>query len=82
MFFLECAADAAAIRVEDVIDTFVFRDGFIVQAVYYTCSTRADSRLLRAAALSGWASRQAGSGRPSRSPASSPAAVRDGIVIR
>jgi len=35
--FLEWAADAAATRVEDGIDTFVFRDGLIrVQTVRYT----------------------------------------------
>ena len=35
--FLEWAADAAATRVEDGIDTFVFRDGLIrVQTLRYT----------------------------------------------
>ncbi len=37
VLFLEWAADAAATRVEDGIDTFVFRDGLIrVQTVRYT----------------------------------------------
>jgi len=37
ILFLEWAADAAATRVEDGIDTFVFRDGLIrVQTVRYT----------------------------------------------
>jgi ketosteroid isomerase-like protein len=37
ILFLEWAADAAATRVEDGIDTFVFRDGFIrVQTLRYT----------------------------------------------
>ena len=37
VLFLEWAADAAATRVEDGIDTFVFRDGMIrVQTVRYT----------------------------------------------
>jgi hypothetical protein len=37
VLFLEWAADAAATRVEDGIDTFVFRDGSIrVQTLRYT----------------------------------------------
>ena len=37
ILFLEWAADAAATRVEDGIDTFVFRDGLIrVQTLRYT----------------------------------------------
>ena len=37
MLFLEWAADAAATRVEDGPDTFIFRDGLIrVQTVRYT----------------------------------------------
>jgi len=37
ILFLEWAADSAATRVEDGIDTFVFRDGLIrVQTVRYT----------------------------------------------
>jgi ketosteroid isomerase-like protein len=37
VLFLEWAADAAATRVEDGIDTFVFRDGLIrVQTLRYT----------------------------------------------
>jgi ketosteroid isomerase-like protein len=37
VLFLEWAADAAATRVEDGIDTFVFRDGLIqVQTVRYS----------------------------------------------
>lgn len=37
VMFLEWAADAAATRVDDGIDTFVFRDGLIrVQTVRYT----------------------------------------------
>ncbi len=37
ILFLEWAADAAVTRVEDGIDTFVFRDGLIrVQTVRYT----------------------------------------------
>ena len=37
VLFLEWTADAAATRVEDGIDTFVFRDGLIqVQTVRYT----------------------------------------------
>jgi hypothetical protein len=37
VLFLEWAADAAGTRVEDGIDTFVFRDGLIrVQTVRYT----------------------------------------------
>ena len=37
VLFLERAADAAATRVEDGIDTFVFRDGLIrLQTVRYT----------------------------------------------
>jgi ketosteroid isomerase-like protein len=37
VLFLEWTADAAATRVEDGIDTFVFRDGFIrVQTIRYT----------------------------------------------
>jgi ketosteroid isomerase-like protein len=37
ILFLEWAADAAETRVEDGIDTFVFRDGFIrVQTLRYT----------------------------------------------
>jgi ketosteroid isomerase-like protein len=37
VLFLEWAADAAATRVEDGLDTFVFRDGLIrVQTVRYT----------------------------------------------
>ncbi len=37
ILFLEWAADAAATRVEDGIDTFVFRDGMIrVQTLRYT----------------------------------------------
>ncbi|HEX9541161.1 MAG TPA: nuclear transport factor 2 family protein [Streptosporangiaceae bacterium] len=37
VLFLEWAADAAMTRVEDGIDTFVFRDGLIrVQTVRYT----------------------------------------------
>ncbi len=37
VLFLEWAADAAATRVEDGIDTFVFRDGLIrLQTVRYT----------------------------------------------
>ena len=37
VLFLEWAADAAATRVEDGIDTFVFRDGLIrVQTIRYT----------------------------------------------
>ena len=37
VLFLEWAADAARTRVEDGIDTFVFRDGLIrVQTVRYT----------------------------------------------
>jgi ketosteroid isomerase-like protein len=37
VLFLEWAAEAAATRVEDGIDTFVFRDGLIrVQTVRYT----------------------------------------------
>lgn len=37
VLFLEWAADATATRVEDGIDTFVFRDGLIqVQTVRYT----------------------------------------------
>jgi ketosteroid isomerase-like protein len=37
VLFLEWAADAAATRVDDGIDTFVFRDGLIrVQTVRYT----------------------------------------------
>ncbi len=37
ILFLEWAADAAATRIEDGIDTFVFRDGMIrVQTVRYT----------------------------------------------
>jgi ketosteroid isomerase-like protein len=37
VLFLEWAADAATTRVEDGIDTFVFRDGLIrVQTVRYT----------------------------------------------
>src|SRR5208283_617021 len=37
VLFLEWAADAAATRVEDGLDTFIFRDSLIrVQAVRYT----------------------------------------------
>jgi hypothetical protein len=37
VLFLEWAADAARTRVEDGIDTFVFRDGLIrLQTVRYT----------------------------------------------
>ena len=37
MLFLEWTADAAATRVEDGLDTFIFRDGLIrVQTVRYT----------------------------------------------
>ncbi len=37
VLFLEWAADAAATRVEDGLDTFIFRDGLIrVQTVRYT----------------------------------------------
>ncbi len=37
VLFLEWAADAAATRVEDGLDTFVFRDGLIrVQTIRYT----------------------------------------------
>jgi len=37
VLFLEWAAEAGATRVEDGIDTFVFRDGLIrVQTVRYT----------------------------------------------
>ena len=37
VLFLEWAADAAATRVEDGLDTFMFRDGLIrVQTVRYT----------------------------------------------
>ena len=37
VLFLEWAADAARTRVEDGIDTFVFRDGMIrVQTLRYT----------------------------------------------
>jgi hypothetical protein len=37
VLFLEWTADAAATRVEDGIDTFVFRDGLIqVQTIRYT----------------------------------------------
>jgi SnoaL-like domain len=37
VLFLEWAADAARTRVEDGIDTFVFRDGLIrVQTLHYT----------------------------------------------
>ena len=37
VLFLEWAADAAATRVEDGIDTFIFRDGLIrVQTLRYT----------------------------------------------
>jgi uncharacterized protein (TIGR02246 family) len=37
ILFLEWTADAAATRIEDGIDTFVFRDGLIrVQTVRYT----------------------------------------------
>ena len=37
VLFLEWAADAARTRVEDGIDTFVFRDGLIrVQTIRYT----------------------------------------------
>jgi hypothetical protein len=40
VFFLEWAADSASTRVEDGIDTFVFRDGLIrVQTVRYTVHT-------------------------------------------
>ncbi len=42
ILFLEWAADAAATRVEDGIDTFVFRDGMIrVQTVRYTLQHKA-----------------------------------------
>jgi len=41
VLFLEWAADSAGTRVEDGIDTFVFRDGLIrVQTVRYTVQTR------------------------------------------
>jgi hypothetical protein len=41
VLFLEWAADAARTRVEDGIDTFVFRDGLIrVQTVRYTLQLR------------------------------------------
>ena len=37
VLFLEWTADAAATRVEDGLDTFIFRDGLIrVQTVRYT----------------------------------------------
>lgn len=37
VLFLEWAADSASTRIEDGIDTFVFRDGLIrVQTVRYT----------------------------------------------
>lgn len=37
VLFLEWAADSAATRIEDGIDTFVFRDGLVrVQTVRYT----------------------------------------------
>ena len=37
MLFLEWAADSASARVEDGIDTFIFRDGLIrLQTVRYT----------------------------------------------
>jgi len=40
VLFLEWAADSARTRVEDGIDTFVFRDGLIrVQTVRYTVQT-------------------------------------------
>jgi hypothetical protein len=40
VLFLEWAADSARTRVEDGIDTFVFRDGLIrVQTVRYTVHT-------------------------------------------
>jgi ketosteroid isomerase-like protein len=40
VLFLEWAADAGATRVDDGIDTFVFRDGLIrVQTVRYTLQT-------------------------------------------
>lgn len=42
VLFLEWAADAGARFVEDGVDTFVFRDGFIrVQTVRYTLQHRA-----------------------------------------
>src|SRR5215467_13165446 len=42
ILFLEWAADSAATRVEDGIDTFVFRDGLIrVQTVRYTLQHKA-----------------------------------------
>ncbi|HUK72748.1 MAG TPA: nuclear transport factor 2 family protein [Streptosporangiaceae bacterium] len=42
ILFLEWAADAATTRVEDGIDTFVFRDGMIrVQTVRYTLQRKA-----------------------------------------
>ncbi|HUY52360.1 MAG TPA: nuclear transport factor 2 family protein [Streptosporangiaceae bacterium] len=42
VLFLEWAADAGATRVDDGIDTFVFRDGLIrVQTVRYTLQRRA-----------------------------------------
>jgi len=45
VLFLEWTADAAATRVEDGIDTFVFRDGQIrVQTIRYTLLIRADGR--------------------------------------
>ena len=41
LLFLEWAADAAQTRVDDGIDTFVFRDGLIqVQTVRYTLQRR------------------------------------------
>ena len=45
VLFLEWTATAAATKVEDGIDTFIFRDGQIrLQTVRYTCSTRAEGR--------------------------------------
>ncbi len=42
MLFLEWAADASSTRVDDGIDTFVFRDGLIrVQTVRYTLQHKA-----------------------------------------
>ena len=42
ILFLEWTADSAATRVEDGIDTFVFRDGLIrVQTVRYTVQHKA-----------------------------------------
>ena len=45
VLFLEWTADAAATRVEDGLDTFIFRDGLIRGARRLSatrCSTRAD----------------------------------------